>query len=101
MPLIVTTLWGWICKSTRAFSNAARTPKSPHPGHQSGSTLPLTSGRVTCFKMGAWVAMSAPSDHDFVHRDRQRCPPRYLFLHSFNDVMRHEWFAVVFPDVAI
>src|SRR5215472_3919146 len=40
--------------------HAARTPKSPHPGHQSGSTFPLRSGRATCFK-GAVVAMICSS----------------------------------------
>src|SRR5579864_1314786 len=101
MPLIVTTLYGWICSSTSAFWSAASTPKSPQPGHQSGSTLPLSSCKVTVFNAISVVAMDVSSDHDFVHGHGKLGFPGQLILHCFHDVMRHEGFAVIFADVAV
>src|SRR6266852_5158276 len=101
MPLMVTTLCVGICSSTSAFCSAASTPKSPQPGHQSGSTLPLNSCKVTVFKATSVVAIDVSSDHDFVHGYGKLGLPGQLILHCFHDVMRHEWFAVVFADVAV
>src|ERR1700756_5081476 len=57
IPLMVTTLWFGICNSTRAFWTAASTPKSPHPGHQSGSTLPFKSAIATWLVVARAVAI--------------------------------------------
>src|ERR1700739_1114258 len=65
MPLMVTPLWVGICSSTSAFSTAARTPKSPHPGHQSGSTLPFRSAIVTCHCGDRAVAMCFSPRREF------------------------------------
>src|SRR6476646_2760237 len=47
MPLITIDLCGGMFSSTSACFNAVSTPKSPQPGHQSGSALPLKSLTVT------------------------------------------------------
>ena len=47
IPLIVITSWGCLSNSDKAFCIAVSTPKSPQPGHQSGSILPLYESRVT------------------------------------------------------
>src|SRR6201997_5941406 len=114
IPRMVTTLWFGICNSTRAFSTAANTPKSPHPGHQSGSTLPFRSAIVTCHSGAKAVAMSsspppefhqvnfvAPmcSHQDFMHWNRERGLAAQLFLHRIDDVVGHKWFAIVLPDM--
>src|SRR5580700_196418 len=59
MPLTVATWWFGICNSTSAFCTAASTPKSPQPGHQSGSTLPLRSAITIGF--GAVILIVAMS----------------------------------------
>src|SRR5439155_6636968 len=40
MPETTSTSWGGMPSSTMASFSDLRTPKSPHPGHQSGSTGP-------------------------------------------------------------
>src|SRR2546426_11136905 len=59
MPLIVTTLWGETFISASTFCSEDRTPKSPQPGHQSGSTFPLKSAAVIGFGSST-VAIFAP-----------------------------------------
>src|SRR5215831_5519880 len=103
MPLMVTTLWLGICNSTRAFSTAASTPKSPHPGHQSGSTLPFRSAIVTCHWGARAVAMSSSprqsnsvtqmcSHQDFMLRNRECRLATELFFYCVDDVVRHKRF---------
>src|SRR6266700_5443830 len=88
--------------STRAFCTAASTPKSPHPGHQSGSTLPFISARVSRLARCATVAMCvSSSDRNLVHRNGEFRLPGELFLHRLHNVVRHEWFAVVLANVAV
>src|SRR5713226_8857567 len=102
MPLMVTTLWFGMRSSTSAFCTAASTPKSPQPGHQSGSTLPFMSAMVNCLALSTLVAICvSSSDHDLVRGNGEFRLPRELFLHRLHDVMRHEGFAVVFTDVAL
>src|SRR5215475_8508442 len=115
MPLMVTTLWLGICSSTRAFSTAARTPKSPHPGHQSGSTLPFRSAIVTCHFGCRAVAMSSSpqefhqtnfvtpmsSHQDLVLRNRELRLAAQLLLHRLDNVMGHKWFPIVLSDVTV
>src|SRR5258708_31927417 len=43
IPLITIAWCGRTPNSESACFSAVRTPKSPHPGHQSGSALPLKS----------------------------------------------------------
>src|SRR5215470_5318445 len=105
IPLIVTTLWFGICSSTSAFSTAASTPKSPHPGHQSGSTFPLKSAIVTCHSEARAVAIflsprtgisflhrlanSHYSSHqNLVHRNRKLSLAIQLLYDRLDDVMR-------------
>src|SRR5215468_1522578 len=117
IPLIVTTLWLGICNSTSAFSTAASTPKSPHPGHQSGSTLPFRSAIVTCQCGCRAVAMSFSSSNkisairfstiqtsshqDFMFRNRNRGLAAQLFLDGFDDVVWHKRFPIVLSDVTV
>src|ERR1700722_9285918 len=130
IPLMVATSWLGICNSTNAFCTAASTPKSPHPGHQSGSTLPLKSAIVVSF--GATVSVAiviSPSsglpivifspgkpllanlirhsncetalDHDLVHRNGKGCTSTQLLPHRLHNVVGHKGFAIVFADVSI
>src|SRR5579871_5460263 len=101
MPLMVTILRGATCSSTTAFCSAASTPKSPHPGHQSGSAFPFNSGSVICFKPVVVVAMLLSSNHNFVHGNRQLGSPAQLFFDRLHNVMRHERFSVVLSDVPV
>src|SRR6266436_4023477 len=102
IPLMVTTLWFGMRRSTRAFWTAASTPKSPHPGHQSGSTLPFISAMVNC-RLARCVLVAicvSSSDHNLVHGNGELCVPAELFLHGVDNMVRHERFAVVLANVA-
>src|SRR5215469_8282171 len=111
MPLIVTTLWFAICSSTNAFSTAASTPKSPHPGHQSGSTFPFRSESVTCLGVSSAVAIGCSpqrkispnhfSHQDFMGRNAKLGFAGQLLLYCFDDVMRHERLPIVFSNVSL
>src|SRR5450631_1875296 len=102
MPRTTATSWFWIWRSTSAFWIAASTPKSPHPGHQSGSTLPFRSAIVNCLGATTSVAIvDLSSNHDFVGWNRKGSLPGQLFLHRFHNVMRHKWFAIVLANVSI
>src|SRR6266849_1310683 len=122
IPLMVTTLWFGICNSTRAFWTAASTPKSPHPGHQSGSTLPFKSANATWLVSARAVAIfcspqtsissntissnmissnTISSNKDFVCRHRELGLATQLFLYSFDDVVGHERFPVILSDVPV
>src|SRR5215469_11032168 len=102
MPLIVTTFWFAICSSTSAFSTAASTPKSPQPGHQSGSTFPFKSAILSALGVSNFVAMFVlSSNHNFVHGNRKFTVSGKLFLHRLHDVMWHEGFPIVLANVAV
>src|SRR5580704_2977707 len=101
IPLIVATSCFGICNSTSAFCTAARTPKSPQPGHQSGSTLPLRSAMVVSFGAAISVAIFSLLDHDLVHWDRKRCASAQLLFDCFHNVVGHKGFTVVLADVPI
>src|SRR5262247_1635643 len=113
MPLIVMTLYGGISRSAIACLSAARTPKSPQPGHQSGSTFPFSSLTVIFAPSNrgvvpprartsvSTIAMFSSSDLDLVHGHvlrRRACQNRF---HAVDNVMRHERFAIVFPDMTV
>src|SRR5919197_5070310 len=102
-------------RSTSACFNAVRTPKSPQPGHQSGSTLPLKSltvigARPTWSPLLFDILTSRSTvstlivhslDHDFMDRDIfLRCAGQNRF-DTVHDMMRHEGLAVVFPNMAV
>src|SRR4029077_997427 len=97
MALMVTTLWFGMRNSTSAFSTAASTPKSPHPGHQSGSTLPLKSAIARRLVSAKTVAISVLLNQDFMRGHGQSGLSAQLFLHRFDDVVRHERFTIIFP----
>src|SRR6266566_3105086 len=102
MPLMVITSWFGICSSTRAFCTAASTPKSPHPGHQSGSILPFKSAITSCLVTAKPVAIFLfSSNHDLVGRNRKFGLPSQLFLHCLHNVVRHERFSIVLADVPV
>src|SRR5215469_10457170 len=110
MPLMVATSCLGIWSSTRAFCTAARTPKSPHPGHQSGSTLPLRSAITICLGSIASVAIESSRGlkrifliflyQNFVGRHGKVRVAGELFFDCFYDVVGHEWFAVVLANVS-
>src|SRR5437879_2100095 len=100
MPLTVRTLWGSSPASTIACFRAASTPKSPQPGHQSGSTLPFRSLIVTLTRsVSTTVAIVVSLNLNLVHGHvefRGACQDR---LDAVRDVVGHERLAVVLPDV--
>src|SRR5229473_759847 len=99
MPLMVTTLCVGICSSTKAFCSAASTPKSPQPGHQSGSTFPFSSAIVRLARCTLVAICVSSSDHNLVHGNRKFRVPGELFLHGVDNVVRHKGFAVVLANV--
>src|ERR1700722_17713451 len=102
MPLMVATSWFGICSSTSAFCTAARTPKSPQPGHQSGSTLPLRSAMVVSFGAAISVAIVCTLlDHNLVRGNGKRGASLELFFDCFDKVMRHKGFTIVLADVPV
>src|SRR6267142_4634594 len=102
MPLMVTTLWFGICNSTKAFWTAASTPKSPHPGHQSGSTLPFRSAIAACLVSARTVAIVLfSSNQDFMCGNGKSGRAAQLLLYRFHNMVRHERLPVVFSDVSV
>src|SRR5213592_156514 len=128
IPLMVTTSWGWIWSSTSAFWSEDNTPKSPQPGHQSGSTFPLKSASVSLLESGSTtVAMCPPhlyrrahrpasycgtnflgagrfplaSNHNLVRRHGKLRFARHLFFNGIDNVMGHERLAVILTDITI
>src|SRR5262245_27558639 len=114
IPLMVSTSWGWRPSSAMACLRAASTPKSPQPGHQSGSTLPLNSltvsfgrgrARSTGPRAGALVStavsMAITLDVHFVHGHVLGGLAGQDGLDPIRDVMGHERLPVVLADVAV
>src|SRR5436309_1682033 len=113
IPLTVSTSYGCSDSSAIACFSAASTPKSPHPGHQSGSTLPLRSLTVTLGRSATafWPRLVAsrsmiaitpsPSHLDLVHGHVEFGRARQDRPDTIHDVVRHERLAVVFSDVAV
>src|SRR5258708_27016884 len=117
IPLMVTTLWFGICNSTRAFWTAASTPKSPHPGHQSGSTLPFKSARATwlvdaravaiCCSPQTRISSNQISSNQFSSNQNFVCGhgelglAAELLLYCFYDVMGHERFPILLSDISV
>src|SRR5437773_12321656 len=83
---MVTTSWGWIWSSTSAFWSEDNTPKSPQPGHRSGSTFPLKSASVSLLESGSTtVAM---------------CPPHLFSVGPTGQIASVHRFAASLPLVA-
>src|SRR5256885_6193243 len=106
MPLMVRTSCGCRPSSESAIFSAFKTPKSPHPGHQSGSALPLNSFTGSAARLGLRSAgnevstrsspICTPSlDPDLVDRHVLARLPREQFLDAVDDVMRQKRLAVV------
>src|SRR6267143_2337756 len=94
--------------SATAVLSAFRTPKSPQPGHQSGSALPLKSLARSTGRRGrvkSWVVesicisvMVSSSDADLVNRHvLPGCAGEDL-LHAIRHVVGQERLAVVLAD---
>src|SRR2546423_26685 len=101
MPLTVSTSCGCSPSSESAIFSAVKTPKSPHPGHQSGSALPLNSftgndGRLGLRSTGMEVSTRSspicrpPLDPDLVNRDVLARLAGEDFLDAVDDVVRQE-----------
>src|SRR5947207_7812369 len=111
IPLTVRTSCGKRPNSATAVLSAFRTPKSPQPGHQSGSTLPLKSLALSAGARGrvkSWVpgsicisAMISSSDADLVHRHVLPGRAGEDLLHAVRNVVGQERLAVVLADVCI
>src|ERR1043166_3948845 len=110
MPLTTQTWCGCRPSSAIASCNARSTPKSPHPGHQSGSTLPLKSLAVSGACLGfstsmvAVVMVISPDfklNNKFMYGHILLRLARQNFLHAVDDVMRHERFSVVLANVRL
>src|SRR5438128_6569155 len=110
---MVSTSCGRRPSSDTADLSALSTPKSPQPGHQSGSALPLNSftgsgarlGRLSSAVLVSVIAGSAigapPSDPDLVHRDvLLRLAGEHL-PHALDHVVGQERLAVVLADVGV
>src|SRR4051794_8932500 len=116
MPLMVITSCGERSSSTMACLSALSTPKSPQPGHQSGSALPFRSLMVSETRAGAFCgAATAPTTgtgttavicvsslyHDLVDRHVRFRRPGQHCLDTLHDVVGHERLAVVLADVTV
>src|SRR3954468_22102445 len=111
---MVSTSCGRSPSSATAVLSAFRTPKSPHPGHQSGSALPLKSLTVSpgrrvlvpiCVLDSTCVSpMSSSQDSSdayLVHRHVPGGLARQDLLHPRHQMMRQERLAVVLADVRV
>src|SRR3989442_9219308 len=105
IPLTVSTSYGCSDSSAIACFSAASTPKSPHPGHQSGSTLPLRSLTVTLARSvlrgASTMAMAVSLNLDLVHGHVEFRRALQDGRDAIDDVVRHERLAVVFADVTV
>src|SRR5437764_800473 len=111
LPLMVRTSCGKRPSSATAVLSALRTPKSPQPGHQSGSAFPLKSLTVSAGRRGRvrswdfdsiWISpMQSSSNADLVHR---HVPGRLAgedLFHAAHHVMGHERLPVVLADMRV
>src|SRR5258708_687475 len=111
IPLMVRTSCGKRPSSATAVLSALRTPKSPQPGHQSGSALPLKSLALSVGRRGLVAsgmvdsvcisAIASSSDPDLVHRHVLVRLAGEDLLHPIRHVVRQEGLAVVFADVRV
>src|SRR5687767_370521 len=108
MPLTVTIWCGRSPSSAQAFCSPVSTPKSPHPGHQSGSTFPLKSlassfttglGAPTSGTVSRVISSPHWLDENFLIRHVMFTVRGQLRQHAIDDVVRHERLAVIFADV--
>src|SRR5919202_669001 len=92
MPLMVMTSCGCSPSSASACLSACRTPKSPQPGHQSGSAWPLKSltvsagcvEEVTVSISVIIVEVPQASDQHLVDGDVLLRVVRQNLLHAFD-----------------
>src|SRR6266480_2542942 len=112
---MVRTSCGRSPSSATAVFSAFRTPKSPQPGHQSGSTLPLKSLTVTrglaggCWPVFEILASISTVSTLIVHSLNHDFMDRYIFLrcarqnlfNAIDNMMRHKRLAIIFPNMAV
>src|SRR5712692_4288587 len=110
---MVSTSCGRSPSSATADLSALSTPKSPQPGHQSGSALPLNSltgsgarlGFLTSAVLVSVTPGSAigdpPSDPDLVHRDVLLGLAREHLPDALHHVVGQERLAVVLAAVGV
>src|SRR5438309_10591562 len=101
MPLMVRTWWGDRPRSAMACLSACRTPKSPQPGHQSGSARPLKSLIVSAGLLSSCTIMLVHLRQDLVPRHVARGFSSENRLHTVDNVMWQKRFAVVLTNVAV
>src|SRR3712207_3861743 len=95
------TSCGYRPSSAMACFSACSTPKSPQPGHQSGSAWPLKSLTLSAGRSSISNSIVVgTSDQDLVGRDVLRGAAQDG-LDAVDDVVRHERLAVVFADVRV
>jgi len=105
IPLTVRISWGLSPSSEQAFCRQLRTPKSPQPGHQSGSTFPLKS--FGFISTGSWTAVSTDMsltsslNHDLLSGDKVVRLAGQLLQNTGYDVMRHEGLSIVLADMPV
>src|SRR5262252_5648683 len=103
MPLIVSTSCGYRPNSTIACLIECSTPKSPHPGHQSGSACPFRSLTVSAGRSRSIsrTMCGRPLDQDLVPWHVAGGFFGQNRLHAIHDVVRHEGLAVVLANVSV
>src|SRR6267378_2514834 len=110
IPLMVRTSCGRRPSSATAVLSAFKTPKSPQPGHQSGSALPLKSLTVSgtrgleriCVLVSVWSSpIASSSDADLVHRHVLVGAAGEDLLHAVRQVVGQERLPVVLADVRV
>src|SRR6266498_266971 len=100
MPLTVKTSCGYSPSSAIACFRACRTPKSPQPGHQSGSAWPLRSLTVSAGRSVISTIISSSLDEDLVRWHVLRGVTGQNRLYTIDNVVRHERFTIVFADMS-
>src|SRR4051812_21454663 len=99
MPLTVSTSCGYSPSSAIACFSACSTPKSPQPGHQSGSLCPLKSLTVSGARSSIETSIVIPLHQDLVRGHVLTGGASKDRFHAVDDVMRHERLSVVLADV--
>src|SRR5438874_1488017 len=101
MPLTVSTSLGYSPSSAMACLSACNTPKSPQPGHQSGSAWPLKSLTVKAGRSISVIMAVASLHQHLVDWYVLGCGPTQNLFDTRHDVVRHERFTVVLANVSL
>src|SRR5215208_3409992 len=90
MPLIVSTSCGYRPSSAMACFRACSTPKSPQPGHQSGSAWPLKSLTVSAGRCSISTSIVIRLDQNLVHWYELLRLASHDGFDTVDDVVGHE-----------